>query len=522
MAEPQQPPRSLRKDGNRRVYRDWSSADAVLQNSYTMDFHEEEAVHAPQEMHMLDEIAEDDAPGENQMGTPTEMVDTSTELPPLPVIVPAEPPPTQATQTETKPKIQITRVNKPTIQRARRYSQIKAEEEQQRQAAEEAAQHQAEIQHQASTNKTHVLAQNFAKTKELKQNIQEISHTIDETTETLKSTAQSLTENIRQIGDKLSASMTEGIKKLGHQLVGIISHWGKKSLTHQEAEDFEDEALPQAHSPSTQPLPAEPSPPPPQKAHLLAQVPPVPPVAITPLLKEGIQFLSFEKKLLPSESQLPELELQALFIKEALHDIQKCVKLVQKLPTPSEGPYQGIPLPYLFKNIREQDIYFFLHYVQTHPGAFKDKQFKFAEAFASWVLKRSHKTVITEPFPEVPPVSYYPLYKQNIRFLTFQKKALVLATGKSEQEINAMFMKHALADVKACVDFVAKFPAPEQGPYKGRPMRQIFLNISEKDIYFFLHYVKSQPDIFQNKNFKFSEAFASWVLKRSHETHLPV
>lgn len=528
MAKQERPPRSLRGgDSGPRYYRDWAAADAVIsQESYDLgeeSWEDEKTPLQAQEMHMLDNF--NDPEPKSGSGSPGPVY---AELPPLSVITPTEEPRSQTQpEQEHKPKVQITRVNRPTIQRARRYNELQAEEEKkQREAAAELARKQIEAQPEMPS-RTRGLSAGSGRTTELKSNIKEISEKIDETAENVKSTADSITQNIREMGDKLSASVVDGVKKVSNRMVGLINRWGKKaeSASMESDEDFEDEPLPtpQASPAASQTESATTAFG--EKANsvpnMLDQVPTVPPLPISAILKEGVQFVTFEKNPLPSEISQNENELKNRFLHEAMADVRNCIKLVRKLPDPKEGPYKGIPVAYLFQHVREQDIYFFLHYVQSHPAAFKEKEFKFAEAFASWVLKRSHKTVITDPFPEVPSLAYFPLYKQNIRFLTVAKKSMVLATGKSSEEVDRLFMDAALADVKACVEFVAQFPPPEQGPYKGRPMRQIFRNISERDIYFFLHYVKSQPEIFQNQNFKFSEAFASWILKRSHETQLP-
>lgn len=533
MAKQERPPRSLRGgDSGPRYYRDWAAADAVIsQGDYELgDAGEEgDAPLQAQEMQMLESLNEPEPkPSHGRPGP------VYAELAPLSVITPTEEPHSPANaEPEGKPKVQITRVNRPSIQRARRYNELQAEEDKkQREAAAEAARKQAEVPPEMPS-RTRGLAAGSGRTTELKTNIKDISEKIDETAENVKSTADSITQNIREMGDKLSASVVGSVKKVSNHMVGLINRWGKKSesAASSDDQDFEDEPLPtQTASPPPVPVASDN-----QTAttafgekaqaaahNMLDQVPTVPPLPISPFLKEGVQFVTFDKKPLPSETSPQESELKNRFLTEAMADVRNCIKLVRKLPDPKEGPYKGIPLAYIFQNIREQDIYFFLHYVQAHPAAFKDKEFKFAEAFASWVLKRSHKTVIADPFPEVLPLAYFPLYKQNIRFLTLAKKSMVLATGKSPDEVNRLFIEAAIEDVKACVEFVAQFPPPEQGPYKGRPMRQIFRNISERDIYFFLHYVQGQPEIFQNQNFKFSEAFASWLLKRSHETQLPL
>ena len=127
---------------------------------------------------------------------------------------------------------------------------------------------------------------------------------------------------------------------------------------------------------------------------------------------------------------------------------------------------------------------------------------------------------MAEPFPEIPVLNYYPLYKRNIRFVTRERKALVLAGNKTPEAFEAEFLERGIEDIQNCVPLVENFSPAEQGPYKQRPLRQIFRYVQERDIHFFLHYVQANPDVFQGQNFKFAEAFASWILKRSHETRL--
>lgn len=532
MAQQDRPQRSLRKDGGPRYYRDWSGAQpsSAASSAADMDDYEDDYGDAysggPEELQMVEGF-DPEAP----VAPPPVM---QQEMAPLNVIVPETPMP--GTEPEPK-KPTITRVDGGArLKRARRINEIQAEEaavKAEEEAAREAASRQAPPDQSA---KTRSLAKTTARTTELQSNIREIEEKIDETRENVKSTANALSENIRQISEKVTVSVVGGIQKVGKNLNGLISRFGGKKADSDERdyrdEDFEDEPIP-SQSRGQQAIVDLPEPPPgygepapkakpKKKADPLDQVPHVPPVQYAALLKEGVLFQTFDKQqlVIKPESLDPET-LQTQFVENALQDIRKCIKLVKDLPDPTEGPYTGIPLAYTFKNIREQDLFFFMHYVLSKPDPFRKKTFKISEAFATWILKRSATTVVSEAFPDVRPVSYYPLYQNNIRFQTLDKKQLVLASGKSPEEVEALFMERALDDIRNCISLVEKFPPATQGPYKGKPLRQVFKFIKERDIYFFLHYVRSQPEVFRGQNFKFAEAFASWILKRSHETELP-
>lgn len=525
MAQQERPQRSLRKDGGGpRYYRDWSAAQASPQAPEVPDLPEmnngDHYGDAPQDLQMIDGLEPTAA------AAPKAPPVVPQEMAPLNVIVPETPPPAAA---EPK-KPTITRVDRSKIQRARRQNEIQAEEEQKKEeAAREASTRQAPPE---QSPRTRSLAGSTTQTTELQNNMKEIEGKLDEAKENVKTTANAISENIRQLSEKITTSVVGGIQQVSKGLNRLISRFGGRAAEpeYRREEDFEDEPLPGQSSAAAQhELPEVPAgygqqaPPArkPKEENLLDAVGPIPPVMYAALLKEGVVFQTFDKQALIEEPEsLPAQILQERFVENALQDIRKCIKLVKDLGDPSEGPYAGIPLAYIFKNVRDQDLYFFMHYVLSKPDPFRKKIFKISEAFATWVLKRSASTIITESFPEITAVAYYPLYKENIRFQTLDRKQLVLASNKTPEEVEALFLERALEDVRNCVSLVEKFPPASAGPYKGRPLRQVFKGVKERDIYFFLHYVRSQPEVFRGQNFKFSEAFASWILKRSHETEI--
>lgn len=524
MAQQDRPQRSLRKDGGGpRYYRDWGASQQAPEPPEAPEIpDEDEYLEDPQELHMVEGFDPEAPPAPPP----------SHELAPLNVIVPEMPLPGSEAPKAAKPT--ITRVDGSKLQRARRKHEIEAEETAQKEeAAREAAARKAPPD---QSPRTRNLSKTSAQTTELQTNIKEIEGKLDEAKENVKSTANALSENIRQISEKITVTVVGSIQQISKGLNGLIARMGGKSVQgnsrRDDDPDFDDEPMPgQPAGPRGTGRTAElPEPPPgygqpkapPKEENLLDRVGPIPPVQYADLLKEGVTFLTFEKQpLVENPQDFDPQPLQAHFVESALQDIRKCIKLVRDLPDPTEGPYSGIPMAYIFKQVRDQDLYYFMHYVLSKPEPFRKKTFKISEAFATWILKRSASTVISEaPFPEVPSLAYWPLYQNNVRFQTFDKKQLVLAAGKSPDEVEALFLERALEDVRNCVSLVEKFPSAAQGPYKNRPLKQIFKGVKPRDIYFFLHYVRSQPEVFSGQNFKFAEAFASWILKRSHETEI--
>lgn len=265
------------------------------------------------------------------------------------------------------------------------------------------------------------------------------------------------------------------------------------------------------------------------------------PIDYSELLANNIGFLNFDGESLVDTSVEDPGTLQVNFIKNAINDAHRCAEFVAQFDSPEEGPYANIPIENLFANVRRQDIFLFLNYVMDNPFYFEGQNHKFAEAMASWVIQKSHETLIpykpdpadyetkqnletmksqVEEFAE-PPVYYIDLIEDGITFLSLAQQPLVENESASDMEIQNEFITNVTADMKQAVEFVQQLPAAEQGPYAGVPLGQLFQNITQRDIYFFLHYVQLHPEIFADQEFRFSEVFASWVIKKSHETPLP-
>lgn len=118
----------------------------------------------------------------------------------------------------------------------------------------------------------------------------------------------------------------------------------------------------------------------------------------------------------------------------------------------------------------------------------------------------------------LPKVKYYSLIEKKIEFLAYDKKKIVegYEAGPVLEEI---FMSNALADLRYCVRYVQDLPCAISGIYANKRIADIFEAITPDDINNFLYYVINNPEPFIGNNYKFSEAFATWVIRKSHELY---
>jgi hypothetical protein len=118
----------------------------------------------------------------------------------------------------------------------------------------------------------------------------------------------------------------------------------------------------------------------------------------------------------------------------------------------------------------------------------------------------------------IPKIKYASLLEKRIEFLAYDKETLVDKTMPSEI-IEDIFMANAMADTKYCTKFVKDLPCALSGPYGNKRIVDIFENIKAEDINNFLYYVSNNPDAFIGVKYKFSEAFATWIIRKSHELY---
>lgn len=126
------------------------------------------------------------------------------------------------------------------------------------------------------------------------------------------------------------------------------------------------------------------------------------------------------------------------------------------------------------------------------------------------------KEIRKETKKQIPKIRYADLLAKDIDFLTYDRKRFVddYDTGALLEEI---FMSNVISDIKYCVRYVAELPSPTQGMYAGRKIAEIFENVTSEDINRFLYYVNNNSETFKRNKYKFSEAYATWILRKSHE-----
>ncbi|GIW23396.1 MAG: hypothetical protein KatS3mg068_2403 [Candidatus Sericytochromatia bacterium] len=114
-------------------------------------------------------------------------------------------------------------------------------------------------------------------------------------------------------------------------------------------------------------------------------------------------------------------------------------------------------------------------------------------------------------------IKYSDLVKKNIEFLDYQNKSLVKGVDINSPNYEKIFLSNVIKDVRYCERFVRDIPPNTQGIYANKNLSDIFKNIKDRDIYRFIDYIYNNPDNFVGKKYKFSEAFATWIVKKSHE-----
>ncbi|MBC7473809.1 MAG: hypothetical protein H7263_05915 [Candidatus Sericytochromatia bacterium] len=117
----------------------------------------------------------------------------------------------------------------------------------------------------------------------------------------------------------------------------------------------------------------------------------------------------------------------------------------------------------------------------------------------------------------IPRIKYANLIAKNIEFLTYDKNRLI-GDEDSGVLLEQIFMANSTADLQYCVKYVTNLQQPVQGIYAQRHLTEIFENVTSDDINYFLYYVDNNPAAFVKTRYKFSEAFATWIIRKSHDT----
>ncbi|MEK7432876.1 MAG: hypothetical protein AABZ74_07075 [Cyanobacteriota bacterium] len=116
----------------------------------------------------------------------------------------------------------------------------------------------------------------------------------------------------------------------------------------------------------------------------------------------------------------------------------------------------------------------------------------------------------------IPKIKYMDLVSQRVEFVTYDKQKMA-DSSLPANIIEGIFMTNAIADVKYCSRYVKDLPPANTGIYALKPISFIFDHITQDDINYFLYYVSKNISAFASQNYKFSEAFATWIIRKSHE-----
>jgi hypothetical protein len=71
----------------------------------------------------------------------------------------------------------------------------------------------------------------------------------------------------------------------------------------------------------------------------------------------------------------------------AIEEIRNCAPYGQKLPVSPRGPFMGIPMHDVLREITYSDLESFLVFVSNRPQPFQQKPLKLSEAYATWAHK---------------------------------------------------------------------------------------------------------------------------------------
>jgi hypothetical protein len=149
------------------------------------------------------------------------------------------------------------------------------------------------------------------------------------------------------------------------------------------------------------------------------------------------------------------------------------------------------------------------------------KVFNFAIKSSERIIDKSKEILMSIIFKKKKTkkklIKYSDLVKKNIQFLDYQNNLLVKGINVNSSDFEKIFLSNVKKDVKYCEKFVRNIKPNSNGIYANRNLSEIFKNINDKDIYLFIEYVYNNPESFIGNTHKFSEAFATWIVKKSHE-----
>lgn len=110
------------------------------------------------------------------------------------------------------------------------------------------------------------------------------------------------------------------------------------------------------------------------------------------LLEMRIFFSTIHNRPLLTEEDIRQFQpgnkrQEYEWMKRGLEEIRNCAPYGHKLPTPTKGPFMGIPMAEVLRNVTFSDLENFLCFVKNRPQPFQQKPLKLSEAYATWAHK---------------------------------------------------------------------------------------------------------------------------------------
>ncbi|MBT9545326.1 MAG: hypothetical protein IV090_08055 [Candidatus Sericytochromatia bacterium] len=110
------------------------------------------------------------------------------------------------------------------------------------------------------------------------------------------------------------------------------------------------------------------------------------------LVEQKIFFSTIHNRPFLTEKDVRELlpgnkRQEYEWMTRAIEEIRNCAPYGQKLPAPPRGPFMGIPMHDVLREITYSDLESFLVFVSNRPQPFQQKPLKLSEAYATWAHK---------------------------------------------------------------------------------------------------------------------------------------
>lgn len=182
----------------------------------------------------------------------------------------------------------------------------------------------------------------------------------------------------------------------------------------------------------------------------------------------------------------------------------------------------------LFVNLLSESLNDFNSWLES-----KEKSKKLINSTKELVKENKEVNPLTNQeyssIPDIPSLkedikNKYPYVFDGIVFSELAKKGIIFLDIKNNPlyddfpkdfspENENDLLEKALKEISRCSPLAKNLPSPTKGKYSNRPMTDILEKIQMSDLKMFLQYVYTHPKPFMEKQFRISEAFATWAYK---------